>query len=432
MKMARDKRIRYISRMSKYTTSRAKRPRKVKEAPGAYLAAPMNSIELFAGAGGLGLGIAHAGFVHRLVVERDGDACGTIRANFGAETEHTHKWPLFEGDVRQCDFSALAEKIDLVSGGPPCQPFSIGGKSRGFKDRRDMFPEAARIVRIVNPKAFIFENVKGLLRESFAKYFQYIILQLKYPEIAKSDNEDWTEHLVRLEEHHTHGRYKGLYYRVLFRLVNAADYGVPQKRERVIIVGFRSDVCEDWSFPIPTHSEDALLQSQFGTGKYWERHAVAKRNRPAVPDHLRGRLERTAALFEDRQPWLTVRDAFHDLPDPQVDKASDIANHRFQPGAKAYPGHTGSPLDEPAKTLKAGDHGVPGGENMLVQPDGSLRYFTVREGARLQTFPDWFIFKSSWTESMRQIGNAVPVQLANVIAGSVADRLRRFDHRKAS
>ena len=174
------------------------------------------------------------------------------------------------------------------------------------------------------------------------------------------------------------------------------------------------------------------MQSQFVTGEYWERHEVAKRNRPSVPEHLRGRLEHTTTLFADRQPWVTVRDAISDLPDPLTDKARDITNHRHQSGAKAYPGHTGSPFDEPAKTLKAGDHGVPGGENMLVQPNGSLRYFTVREGARLQTFPDRFIFKSSWTESMRQIGNAVPVRLANVIAGSVADRLRRFDHRKAS
>lgn len=418
--------------MSKYATGRAKRPRKVKDAPATYSAAPMNSIELFAGAGGLGLGIAHAGFVHRMVVERDGDACGTIRANFGTESDRTDKWPLFEGDVRHFDFGALEEKIDLVSGGPPCQPFSIGGKGRGFKDQRDMFPEAARIVRIVKPKAFIFENVKGLLRESFAKYFQYIILQLKYPEMAKVDDEDWTQHLARLEEHHTHGKYKGLYYRVLFRLVNAADYGVPQKRERVIIVGFRSDVCEEWSFPIPTHSEDALLRAQFVTRAYWENHEVAKRNRPSLPTHLHRRLDRTATFFEDRKPWLTVRDAILDLPDPRSDKAIDIPNHKFQPGAKAYPGHTGSPLDEPAKTLKAGDHGVPGGENMLVQSDGSLRYFTVREGARLQTFPDWFAFRSSWTESMRQIGNAVPVRLATVVARSVADGLRRFDHRKAS
>lgn len=418
--------------MSKRVKGGSGRPHIVRESGATYSAAPMNSVELFAGAGGLGLGIADAGFVHRLVVERDGDACGTIRANFGAETAGAHKWPLFEGDVRRFDFGAFEEKIDLVSGGPPCQPFSIGGRSRGFNDRRDMFPEAARVVRVVKPKAFIFENVKGLLRESFAKYFQYIILQLKYPEIAKLDDEDWTGHLARLEEHHTHGKYGGLYYRVLFRLVNAADYGVPQKRERVIIVGFRSDVCEDWSFPPPTHSEDALVRSQFVTGEYWERHGVAKRNRPSLPDHLREKLGRTTTLFADRQPWLTTRDAISDLPEPGTDEAKAITNHKHQPGAKAYPGHTGSPLDEPAKTLKAGDHGVPGGENMLVKPDGSMRYFTVREGARLQTFPDWFVFRSSWTESMRQIGNAVPVRLANIVAGSVADSLRRFDRRKAS
>lgn len=101
-----------------------------------------------------------------------------------------------------------------------------------------------------------------------------------------------------------------------------------------------------------------------------------------------------------------------------------MANHVFNPGARSYPGHTGSPLDEPGKTLKAGDHGVPGGENMLLRPDGSVRYFTVREAARLQTFPDDYVFRGSWTETMRQLGNAVPVRLAEVIAGSVAATLR--------
>lgn len=99
-------------------------------------------------------------------------------------------------------------------------------------------------------------------------------------------------------------------------------------------------------------------------------------------------------------------------------------NHRFQPGARSYPGHTGSPLDEPAKTLKAGVHGVPGGENMLRRPDGGIRYFTVRESARLQTFPDDFSFHGSWSESMRQLGNAVPVTLAAIIAQSIASHLR--------
>lgn len=100
-----------------------------------------------------------------------------------------------------------------------------------------------------------------------------------------------------------------------------------------------------------------------------------------------------------------------------------IPNHRYQPGARVYPGHTGSLLDEPAKALKAGDHGVPGGENMLRHPNGKVRYFTVREAAYLQTFPRDYIFPGSWTESMRQLGNAVPVYLARAVAKSVASRL---------
>ena len=129
--------------------------------------------------------------------------------------------------------------------------------------------------------------------------------------------------------------------------------------------------------------------------------------------------------------WRTVRDAFAGLPDPKAAQAVGVANHRFQPGAKKYPGHTGSDLDWPAKTLKAGDHGVPGGENMIAFADGSVRYFTVCESARLQTFPDWYVFPSSWTESMRQIGNAVPVTLARIIGSSVADTLIKHKRRVA-
>jgi DNA (cytosine-5)-methyltransferase 1 len=119
-----------------------------------------------------------------------------------------------------------------------------------------------------------------------------------------------------------------------------------------------------------------------------------------------------------------VRDAISDLPDPEnYELASLIPNHRFQSGAKSYKGHTGSLLDEPAKTLKAGDHGVPGGENMLARADGSVRYFTVRESARLQTFPDEYVFNGTWTETMRQLGNAVPVHLASVVVESVRQQL---------
>ena len=118
-----------------------------------------------------------------------------------------------------------------------------------------------------------------------------------------------------------------------------------------------------------------------------------------------------------------MRDAIFDLPDPEAHPDQTILNHVFQPGARPYPGHTGSPMDEPAKTLKAGDHGVPGGENMLCLPNGQFRYFTVRESARIQTFPDNFAFHGSWTETMRQLGNAVPVQLAQVIASDIKRHL---------
>jgi len=122
-------------------------------------------------------------------------------------------------------------------------------------------------------------------------------------------------------------------------------------------------------------------------------------------------------------PWVTVRDALTKFPDPLSPEANKFANHIFQPGARPYAGHTGSPLDEPAKTLKAGDHGVPGGENMIAFPNGEVRYFTVREAAAIQTFPKRFVFSSSWSENMRQIGNAVPVHLAKTLADSIARTL---------
>jgi len=201
---------------------------------------------------------------------------------------------------------------------------------------------------------------------------------------------------------------------------------VPQRRERVFLVGFRSDLQIQWSFPERTHSEDALLREQWVTGEYWERHKVASKRRPSAPQKVLSRLAGLANqdLFL-RKSWSTVRDATHDLPDPQKSPGNLVPNHEFNPGARSYPGHTGSPLDEPAKTLKAGDHGVPGGENMLIRPDGTVRYFTVREAARLQTFPDEYIFCGSWSEAMRQLGNAVPVKLAETVAGSVALALRQ-------
>ncbi len=387
----------------------------------------MNAVELFAGAGGLGMGISLAGFKPLAVVEWDKWACDTIRENQQRGFPLVADWPLYEGDVRAVDWSSVPEGIDLVAGGPPCQPFSMGGKHRAHDDHRDMFPATVDIVRRLRPKAFIVENVKGLTRSSFANYYQYIQLQLEFPEIVRRRKESWFNHLMRLQAEHSSGRLHttGLAYNIVPTLVNAADYGVPQKRERVFIVGFRSDLGIEWSFPRETHSYDALLYDQWVTGEYWARHAISQRQRPTMPVKLGPRVRSLSdRLFPiEGKPWRTVRDALMGLPDATFRSAKEYANHRFQQGARAYPGHTGSPLDLPAKTLKAGDHGVPGGENMMVKPNGELRYFTIRESARIQTFPDGYVFHGSWTETMRQLGNAVPVMLGHLVASSVAEKL---------
>ena len=207
------------------------------------------------------------------------------------------------------------------------------------------------------------------------------------------------------------------------QVLNAANFGIPQRCERVFVVGFRSDTNLSWHFPKATHSQDALLWRQWRTAEYWEYHQVAKKSRP---EGGRG-LMRALRLIElpKSDPWQTVRDAIYDFPDPELEpeKAHHLNDQRFQAGARSYPGNTDSPLDEPAKILKADVHGVPGGENMLRRPDGTIRYFTVRESARLQTFPDQIVFHGSWTETMRQLENAVPVKLARVVAKSVKTKL---------
>lgn len=385
----------------------------------------MKAVELFAGAGGLGMGVSLAGFEPMAVIEWDKWACDTVRDNKASAFPLVSAWPLHEGDVRHFDWSTVTESVDLVTGGPPCQPFSMGGKHKAHDDSRDMFPATVDIIRRLQPKAFIVENVKGLTRSTFANYYQYILLQLEFPEVPARRDEEWFDHFLRLQAERASGGRKGkkLTYNVTPTLVNAANYGVPQKRERVFIVGFRSDLKIDWSFPKPTHSYERLLHDQWVSGEYWKRHGVEQ---PMLPEELKAKVRRLASGNRPVElPWRTVRDAIHGLPDPRSIEARGFSNHRFQAGAKVYPGHTGSPLDLPAKTLKAGDHGVPGGENMLVNPDGTVRYFTIRESARIQTFPDGFIFHGSWTETMRQLGNAVPVLLGHVVARSVAEKLIR-------
>lgn len=368
----------------------------------------MNSLELFSGVGGLAKGLELAGFKHAALVENNKYAYASLCENFDREK-------VFFGDVRGFDLGTLTN-IDLVAGGPPCQPFSLGGKHQADRDNRDMFPAAIHTIEKLQPKAFIFENVKGLLRKTFTDYFDYILLRLTYPSFNNQLTSDWQQHLDALRSV-SNSSYSGTKYNVEFKSIDAANYGVPQKRERVIIIGIRSDLECDWSFPPETHSADRLFWDMYVTGEYWERHKIYKSERPLLDkptESKRFKLIDKYGMFEPAMmPWQTVRDAIDNLPNPQID--CGIKDHIFHDGARIYPGHTGSILDAPAKTIKAGDHGVPGGENMIRFSDGSVRYLTVLEAKRLQTFPDDFVIKGVWGEALRQIGNAVPILLAKTM-----------------
>ena len=182
----------------------------------------MRSLEIFSGAGGLAKGLELAGFQHSAFVEFNKHACASLHENFDAKK-------VYFGDIKEFDLSAL-DGVDVVAGGPPCQPFSLGGKHKADQDSRDMFPYAIRAIEQLTPKAFVFENVKGLLRESFSDYFEYIVLRLTYPSFAAKPNADWKVHLSNLR---SIGQlsYAGTKYDVSFKLINAANYGVPQTRE---------------------------------------------------------------------------------------------------------------------------------------------------------------------------------------------------------
>lgn len=363
----------------------------------------MKTLEIFSGAGGLAKGLALAGFQHASFVEINNDACQSLRKNF---LPHL----VFEGDIANFNFESL-EGIDVVAGGPPCQPFSVGGKHLAHEDERDMFPYAVECIRKLKPKFFIFENVKGLMRKSFSDYFEYIILRLKFPRDVILPSENWCSHLARLKSYHE----SDANYLINCSLINSADYGVPQKRERVIIVGIRSDLNFSWEFPKATHSRERLDWDKHVTGEYWKRHGLSLENMNMDTGKA---LRRKFGLFPPNElPWQTIRDALLGIPDPR--EIHGIPDHIYRAGAKIYTGHSGSFLDDPAKTIKAGGHGVPGGENMIRFSDGSVRYFTVHEAKIIQSFPSDYVIHGAWGEAMRQIGNAVPVKLAEIIGRSL-------------
>ncbi|MFJ1590224.1 DNA cytosine methyltransferase [Kitasatospora albolonga] len=410
-------------------------------------------VELFAGGGGLAMAVHAAGFRPLLVNEYAKRACESLRTNPPDASEPEKRWPLVPGDVRDIDFTDLvSDEVDVLAGGPPCQPFSLGGIHKGMEDDRNMFPEMFRAIRELRPKAVICENVRGLLRPSFRPYFDYILNEMRLPFVERGKDSTWEDHNEILEKLIANESVDPSQRYVVREMeVNAADYGVPQIRNRVIIVAFRADLGVDWSefMPKATHSEEAMIHSMREGGSYWKRHNVAPEVRKRVIDNL-PELNYESAKVKAKlklEPWRTLRDAITGIdenegkPLPRVSEEAvknklvvdDIPDHIGWPGARLYTGHTANLLDRPAKTVKAGVHGVPGGESVMQLDDVEFanfggetgyRYMTVRETARVMTFPDRWILDGPRGEKMRQLGNAVPVRLGMAFSKAVADALK--------
>ena len=369
-------------------------------------------VELFAGAGGLTLGLSQAGLAPDHIFEIDPSCCETLRYNSKSPQPHI-SGHIHQVDIARVDWpNSINGPVALLAAGPPCQPFSRGGKHLADRDDRNQFPALLRAVRALRPGVLLMENVPGILRQSFANYLLYLKRQLEHPSIAPLPAESWDSHDLRLARH---ARSNDPEYVLACWTLNAADYGVAQARSRVFFVAIRNDVSLPVSPPQPTHSRDALRESQTN-GSYWRVHGIPVRNRASWPARVIGDRR---SLNRNCARWVTVRDALAGLPDPGSDDVGGN-NHGLIPGARLYRGHTGSELDWPAKTVKAGVHGVPGGENVLLLDDGTWRYFTLRELARLQDFPDDYFFTGSRSKVISQVGNAVPCRMAY----SVATQLR--------
>lgn len=352
-------------------------------------------VELFAGAGGMALGTYGAGFRDLHLYEVNPYCCETLRWN-SDNPKSKFSATIHEGDVGLVDWKNIKQPVRLLAAGAPCQPFSLGGKHLAERDGRNLFPEVFRAVRALNPRAVVIENVRGLLRTAFQPYFDYILRQLESPSVKPKHKELWQDHDDRLKKRQQSGGYSPEY-RVSKKLLNAADYGVPQIRYRVFIVATRMDQ-GSYDFPPATHCKELLVGSLNN------------------PRSLKKLLMVPNSDVISKLAWVPVGDALEDLPAPSKREIGAWQNHWSIPGARSYVGHAGSSLSWPSKTIKAGVHGVPGGENTCVEPNNKIRYYTLREAARIQTFPDEYFFTGSRSQVIRQIGNAVPCKLAQAVA----------------
>ena len=328
------------------------------------------NIELFAGAGGLALGLEQAGFNGVEFVEFNHAACETLRKN-------RPQWNVIEGDVHTVNFKSFLGKIDLVSGGAPCQAFSYAGKRLGFGDTRGtLFAEFARCVKEVQPKMFLFENVRGLLSHDFGRTFSTIT--------------------------HT---FESLGYTLQHKILNACYYGVGQKRQRLIVIGIRNDLINKISFQYPEPDDHMTILRD------------VLKNVPKSP----------------YQPYSETKRKVMELVPPGgcwIDLPTDIAKAYMGKSYYSGGGRRGMARriswDEPCLTLTTSPSQK---QTERCHPD-ETRPFTVREYARIQSFPDSWEFTGSLSEQYKQIVNAVPVELARRIGIQIKKSLTMYNENK--
>ncbi len=328
---------------------------------------PYTSIELFAGAGGLALGMEKAGFSHTLLNEVDHDACATLRHN-------RPKWNIIEQDVRTISFKQFEGQIDFLSGGFPCQAFSFAGKQGGFNDTRGtLFFELARAVKEMRPKVFMGENVKGLVAHDKGKTLDTIkntIKELGYTLIEP-------------------------------KVLKAILYKVPQKRERLILIALRNDIAEKVQFKWPDpYYRIMTLRDAFFKGELYDTD-VPLSNGQKYPE----KKKRVMELVPMGGYW-------RDLP---IDLQKEYMGGSFElEGGKTGMARRLS-LDEPSLTLTC----APAQKQTERCHPIETRPLTIREYARIQTFPDDWVFSGTLGSQYKQIGNAVPVNLSYAIGRSL-------------
>lgn len=325
----------------------------------------ITNIELFAGAGGLALGLEEAGITGKAFVEFDHAACETLRLN------RPH-WNVIEDDIHNVDFSQYRDKIDLVSGGAPCQAFSYAGKKLGFGDTRGtLFAEFARCVSEVNPKMFLFENVRGLLSHDKGRTFNTI------------------KHV-----------FEELGYTLQYQVLNACYFGVGQKRQRLIMIGIRNDLTSTLTFEYPLPD------------KQWTTLRDVLQNVPPSPYQPYSEKKRKVMeLVPAGGCWI-------DLPD---DVARDYMGKSYFSGGGRRGMARRISWDEPCLTLTTSPSQK---QTERCHPD-ETRPFTIREYARIQSFPDSWQFSGTMSAQYKQIGNAVPVELARRIGVQVVSALNK-------